>query len=78
MRLTDEQNIAFMNDPRRIAAQQELDSIRRKISENVKFDGTAMYYLSVLPPLLVKLEKAYENLNIVEATVQHEILKEGE
>lgn len=73
MKLNDEQNLAFMNDPRRIAAQKQLDEAVQRIRDNVKFDGNAMYYLTVLPPMLNKLSAAYENLSTVEATVMAEI-----
>lgn len=74
MRLNDEQNIAFTNDPRCVAAEKELRDIVRHIQSDLKFDGNAQYYLSVLPPLLQKLSDAYEKLNIIEATVEAEIL----
>lgn len=74
MKLNDEQNLAFMSDPRRVAAEKELHDIVHSIQTDIKFDGNAHYYLTVLPPLLKKLADAYENLNIVEATVQAEIL----
>lgn len=73
MKLNDEQNIAFMNDPRRISAQKEVDSVRHTISVDVKFNGSAQYYLTVLPPLLKRLEQAVENLAIVEATIETEL-----
>lgn len=76
--MNDEQNCKFMNDPRRVEAQKELDSIRHSISVNVKFNGTAQYYLTILPPLLKRLEQAMENLNIVEATIEYEILQVNE
>ena len=74
MELNNDQNITFMNDPSRIAAQREVDEIVRHISTDLKFSGNAMYYLTVLPPLLKKLEAAMENLSIVEASVTYEIL----
>lgn len=77
MKLNDEQNRAFMSDPRRIAAQKELDSITQHISHDLKSDGGAMYYLSVLPPLLCQLETAYENLSTVEATITAELLNQN-
>ena len=74
MRLTDEQNLAFMNDPRRIKAEKEVNDIRRSISVNVKFNGTSEYYLTVLPPLLSRLSSAVENLNVVEAIIEDELM----
>ena len=35
----------------------------------MKSDGNAMYYLTVLPPLLKELERAYEDLSVVEAAI---------
>lgn len=74
MKLNDEQNLAFVNDPRRVAAEKDLHEIVHRIQTNIKFDGSAHYYLTVLPPLPKRLSEAYENLNIVEATVEAEIL----
>ncbi len=74
MKMTDEQNIAFMNDPRRIVAQKRLDKIVHHIQADLRFDGgNAGYYLTVLPPLIKELEAANENLSVVEATVAAEI-----
>lgn len=74
MKLNDEQNIAFMKDPRRVAAENELHSILHHIHSDICMHGSAQYYLTVLPPLLKKLEASYENFNIVEETVKNEIL----
>ena len=73
MKLDNEQNLAFMNDPRRIAAQKRLDDIVSNIQADVKSNGNAMYYLTVLPPLLKELERAYEDLSVVEATIIAEV-----
>lgn len=75
MELTDAQNIEFVNDPRRIAAENELHESLARINDALKFDGSAGYYLSVLPPLLKRLEAANESLITVEATVEAEILR---
>lgn len=77
MELNNEQNITFVNDPRRISAQMEINEIVRHISTDLKSDGSALYYLTVLPPILKKLEAAMENLSIVEATVTSEILNQN-
>ena len=74
MKLNDEQNATFMNDPRRVAAQKELDDALRRLQASIKFDGSAHYYLTVIPQRLKRLSEAYENLNVVEATVEAEIL----
>lgn len=71
--MNSEQNNAFMNSPRRIEAQKRLDKIVRHIQADVKSDGNAMYYLTVLPQLLKELSDAYENFSMVEATVEAEI-----
>lgn len=71
--MTDAQNLSFMGDPRRIAAQKRINDIVSRIQADVKSDGNAMYYMTVLPPLLKELEGAYENLSVVEATVEAEV-----
>lgn len=73
MRLSDDKNLAFVDDPRRVAAQRELDSILCHIGTDVRFPGSAEYFLTVLPPLLKKLEAALVNLNTVEAQVLLEL-----
>jgi len=71
--MNSEQNLAFMNDPRRVEAEKNLHAIVQHIQADIKHDGNAQYYLTVLPPLLKSLEKAYENLSVIEATVEAEI-----
>lgn len=74
MKLTNEQNLAFMSDPRRIAAQKQLNEAVFHISDSVKSSRhSAGYYLTVLPPLLKSLAAAVENLTVVEAMVEAEI-----
>lgn len=68
-----EQNIVFMNDKRRIEAQNKLDKIVRHIQQDIFSSGSAQYYLSTLPQLMKELSDAYENLAVVEATVESEI-----
>ena len=41
--LTDEQNIALVNNPERIAAEKELHRIVNLIQSSLKFDGSAEY-----------------------------------
>lgn len=74
MKLNNDQNAAFMNDPRLVAAEKALHEAVDKIRDSLVFNGTAGYYLSVLPPLLKRLEEADEHLTIVAATVEAEIL----
>lgn len=74
MKLNDEQNVEFMNDPRRVAAEKKMHDIVHRIQNSIKFDGSAGYYLRNLMPLLKQLEGAYENLTVVEAALEAEIL----
>ena len=76
MKLNDEQNLAFVNDPRRVAAQKELDDAKHMIEISLRPDASANYYLSVLPQRLKRLEEASENLAVVEATVEAELLEQ--
>lgn len=71
--MTAEQNIAFMNDKRRVEAQKQLDKIVKHIQSDISFEGTAQYYMTVLPQMLKSLSDAYENLATVEAIVEAEI-----
>lgn len=71
--LDSEKNLAFMSHPERVAAQKELDEAVRHIQTDIKADGNALYYLTILPPLLKKLEAAVESLNIVEAKIIAEL-----
>jgi len=74
MRFNDEQNLTFANDPRRVAAEKKVRDLVQHIQTSVKSDcANAGYYLSVLHPLLHELEAAYDNLIVVEATVEAEI-----
>lgn len=75
MRLNNEQNIAFANDPRRVAAEKKMRDLVHHIQSSVKSDcANAGYYLNVLPPLLKDLEAARDNLIVIEATVEAELL----
>lgn len=65
--LNDEQNVAFMNDPERLEAEREKNKALELIKSAVKHDGSADYYLTVLPPYLKRLEAATENLTKIEA-----------
>lgn len=74
-RLNDEQNLAFVNNPERLAAEKEMRDTVKLIQTSVKSDcANAGYYLTVLPMYLKRLENAVENLNKVEAKVQAQIL----
>lgn len=76
MTLTDEENIRYHNDRRIIEAQKRLDDALRRIRASLKSDGSAGYYLTVLPVYLRELEAANENLTVTEATVEAEIAEE--
>ena len=76
--LDSEKNLTFMNHPERVAAQKELDEAVLRISTDIKVGGSAMYYLTILPPLLKKLEAAMESLNIVEAKIIADLQGEDE
>lgn len=71
--LDTEKNLLFMNDPRRVKAQEELNDIVRRIGTNVKSEGSAQYYLTTLPQLLKELETAYQSLTVIEATILSEL-----
>lgn len=73
MRMNDEQNIAFANDPRRIEAEKRLHEAVRQIQTSLKYDGNAGYYLTALPPKMKELEDANENLILVEAAIEAEL-----
>ena len=73
MRMNDELNRAFMNDPRRIEAEKRLHEAVRQIQISLKLDGNAGYYLTVLPPKMKELEDANENLILVEAAIEAEL-----
>lgn len=72
--MNNEQNIAFMNDERRIKAQEKLDDLVHRIHCDLKFDGSAEYYIKVLMPILKQLEEVYQDLIIIEATIEAELL----
>lgn len=76
MKLTDAQNAAFMNDPRRLLAQTLLDDCLNRIQKCVSSNGNAEYYLKTLPRYMRDLSEAHENLIIVEATIESELIKE--
>lgn len=59
--------VEMMHDPRRLEAVKELNLVIAHIRHDAAADGNATYYLSVLPPLLKKLEAALEHANQVEA-----------
>ena len=74
MKLNDEYNLKFMNHPDRVAADAKLRQALKWIEETKTL--SAQTILICMPPALKKLESAYENLNIVEAMIEQELLKE--
>lgn len=75
MKLSNEQNILFANDKRRVEAEKRLRGLVSHIQSSVKIGcPNAGYYLTVLPPLLKQLQEAQENLIIVEATIESELM----
>lgn len=71
--MNDRQNLSFAADPRRVAAKKELDCVVRHIRADVMMDGSALYYLTVLPPLVKKLEAAYMELKQIEERIIQEM-----
>ena len=76
MVLNNEQNMRYMSDKRRIAAQERLDTAVKRIQASIRSNGNAGYYLTVLPQYLRELESANESLTIIEATVIDEIVRD--
>lgn len=74
MKLNDEYNLKFMNHPERVAADNRLRKALKHI-EGIK-TLSAQTILICMPPALKELESAYENLNVVEARLETELLKE--
>ena len=74
MKLNDEYNLKFMNHPGRIAADDRLRKALKHI-EDIK-TLSAQTILTCMPPALAELQNAYENLNIIEAKIKYEFLKE--
>ena len=78
-KLNDQQNIALMRNPRRIAAEKEMRKIVNHIQTSVKADSpNAEYYLTTLPPLLKKLSAAVEKLAVTEAAIETELTAQKE
>lgn len=63
-----------MNHPDRISADNRLRKALKHI-EGIK-TLSAQTILICMPPALKELQNAYENLNIVEARIESELLKE--
>lgn len=74
MKLNDEYNLKFMNHPERVAADSRLRKALKRI-DGIK-TLSAQTILICMPPALKELQEAYENLNVVEARIETELLKE--
>lgn len=74
MKLNNEYNLKFMNHPDRVAADAKLRKALKRIEETKTL--SAQTILICMPPALKELECAYENLIIVEAMIEQELLKE--
>lgn len=72
MKMSDEQNLKFMNDKRRLEAQERLDIALKNVRDIQTL--SAQTVLIYMPSALKILNEAYENLNIVEAQVEAEII----
>lgn len=74
MKLSDEKNLLFFNDARRIEADARL----RKALKNIRDIQTlsAQTILICMPPALKELQEAYENLNVIEAIIEDELKQE--
>lgn len=72
MKMSDEQNLKFMNDKRRLEAQERLDTALKNVRDIQTL--SAQTVLICMPSAIKKLNEAYENLNIVEAQVEAEII----
>jgi len=57
----------MMTDPRRLQAIKELNDVIAHIRADAAAQGNATYCLTVLPPLLKKLEEKLEAANVIEA-----------
>lgn len=73
--MTNEQNFLFMNNKERLAADSELRSAIKGVQgiQNL----SAQTILICMPQALKRLDKAYNNLNVVEAKVEMEILRQN-
>lgn len=73
MVLSNDQNLEFINNPSRVAAEKRLHEAVRQIVISLKNDGNAGYYLTVLPPKIRELEVANDNLIMIEAALEAEL-----
>lgn len=71
MKLTDEQNILFMNNKERMNADKRLRKALKHIEEIKTL--SAQTILICMPPALKELKEVYEALIQIEAKLEHEI-----
>lgn len=72
MKMTDAQNIAFMNNPERLAAEKRVKDAKERV-RSVQTCTAAQVILTIMPPALKELERAYEDLQSIEARLWVEI-----
>lgn len=72
MKMTDAQNLAFMNNPERVAAQNRVKDARERV-RSVQTCTSAQVILTTMPPALNELSRAYEALQSIEARLWAEI-----
>nr|WP_304956177.1 hypothetical protein [uncultured Acetatifactor sp.] len=73
MKLNDKYNLEFVNNPDRIEAEKKMHDVVDRIRDEQRFQGNAHYYLTIMPGLLKKLEKARDELTILEAKLEYEL-----
>lgn len=73
MKLTDKENLEFMNNEERVAADAELQKRRKEVEEIAKLSTQTI--LVTMPQAIKNLQQAYENLIVVEAKIEDEIIQ---
>jgi len=71
-RMNDEQNLRFMTDPARLAAESEMHSALKEVQGMQGLSTQTV--LICMPPALKRLEVAYNKLITVEAQLEQDIL----
>ncbi len=73
MKLTDKENLEFMKNGERMAADTELQKRRKEVEEIAKLSTQTI--LVTIPQAIKNLQQAYENLIVVEAKIEDEIIQ---
>lgn len=73
MKLTDKENLEFMNNEERVAAVTELQKRRKEVEEIAKLSTQTI--LVTMPQAIKNLQQAYENLIVIEAKIEDEIIQ---